>query len=398
MQSRDTTLPAEVLGEIFKCNAPDVPDRDARNYLLIIQLVCKEWKRASDLAHGLWNHLVLDGDLGEKPTPERLEAWFQRAGTLPKTLEVAIPMYDEDDEDDQEAYTSFVKALARFLGGGAVLVEKCEIICGSLACFVRLTTALERESAASYRPTPWESLKIFHLDFSIPGESDESLEPLETMFTKLPPNIDSLELSLRDSFEEQDPCPEERCHFPPTLFNKLSSIKFICYWGGGLYLQRVLEHCVNVKTLTLDFDDKVYETPTGTYLQSESVRQSPILLPNVRKLCLTAGLGNAAKALEFLNAPNLAELDFDFGEPDDESGGNGGRVLDPKLAEYIPKFIARSGCEGTLTHFTVRNVKIKAGELLSTFMGLPASTHITLENVAVDEARIAASGRKIEWK
>ncbi|KAJ3503109.1 hypothetical protein NMY22_g18366 [Coprinellus aureogranulatus] len=85
----------DILGEIFGWVIPPSPlevgGRD-QNMLLHLLLVCRAWYEVALQTHELWNRLSLSFSTSYVNSPDKLAAWFRKAGTTYKTLRVTTPV------------------------------------------------------------------------------------------------------------------------------------------------------------------------------------------------------------------------------------------------------------------------------------------------------------------
>ncbi|KAF6748471.1 hypothetical protein DFP72DRAFT_1015076, partial [Ephemerocybe angulata] len=90
MLSSSRKVPLEVLGEIFANAVPSVLDEGARNTLLDLCLVCKNWREAALHYPRLWSGVALKSKQLNIATfdGDAVMLWLNRAGGVPKTLTI----------------------------------------------------------------------------------------------------------------------------------------------------------------------------------------------------------------------------------------------------------------------------------------------------------------------
>ncbi|KAJ2912428.1 hypothetical protein MD484_g7989, partial [Candolleomyces efflorescens] len=152
--------------------------------------------------------------------------------------------------------------------------------------------------------------------------------------------------------------------FPQATFQRLTSLTLLCEWGKPSWLANALKPCINLQSLTLDFDGSSWDNQES----------AEILIPNVRVLRLRNVFAYSMDILNSLKAPQLIELDVSFDrEPSYD--------LAWPLAHPVLGFVKRSECDKTFRSFRLRDVDMYAEELLDTLQGLPFLTHVALEQV-----------------
>ncbi|RXW15819.1 hypothetical protein EST38_g10032 [Candolleomyces aberdarensis] len=365
-------MPPEVLGEIFVHSLPDVLEfgAETRNHLVNIQLVCKSWQDAAQLTHKLWCVLSFD-DITDVPCRE-VKQWFNRAGSIPKSLLIPATWYNFCTDQQSSALTTLLANLEGTLDHLSLRYKgprNFQNLLDSLGAVEKGPASLQRR--------PWDALKSFTLKFD--DEWDESPDTLRSIFLQLPSNITSFELHLpgkwSNAFEAEEDSESASLPLPKNLLERLSSLTLFCNWDGTEWLDAALGHCINVETLTMDFMGAFWsydrDEPHTAWLLS-----SGLLLPKVRTLRLQNVCPPSIDILGVLKAPQLVELDIGFKPGNDD--------VDWAFSQVVLSFVERSRCEATLRLLYLRYAFMRAEELVTTLSHLPFLTHLTLEDTVMD--------------
>jgi hypothetical protein len=371
-------VPAEVWGEIFTFVIPDdVLEEQKRCQLVDLQLVCRAWRDAARLQHRLWSGLYIS--LRQTIPLKKIECWFSRSGSTPKSLQVFVPGHG-DCENEGSPCRSHSPALATLLAEERL--DRFSLTCKGPQCFHNILNALKTVKATLYG-CAWDYLNFIALKFT--EEWNESPDPSKSMFFRLPPNVTSFELELPsryDAFGSEADSAMTPLHIPPSFLVQLSSLSLRCDWQGLQWLECVLPLCTNVQTLKFDFlglESWEHDTSSDETRVQQRLR-SGFLLPQVRTLYLQNLVADShpMDILSLILTPQLVDLDIGFHRNDPEDS-------DWKLAEHILAFVKRSNCGASLRCFRLRHVQLKAGELAHTLRALPLLTHLTLEDIVMIE-------------
>ncbi|KAF5318986.1 hypothetical protein D9611_012661 [Ephemerocybe angulata] len=360
-------LPLEVIGEIFGSlfvypeGTTDIMDRDEREELLVLGLVCKGWWDALLGSHRLWRFLHVrrsEISLGI----DKIATWFSRSGNLPKVLEVNIDEWSHNcgcQYDPEKACNLVDPSVVQLLTDGPI-VYHLALICDTPKCFGNLMNRLGPPNAISNRP--WDCVKSLDLTFAS-WEYREGLNHHNSVLDSLPP-LTALHLYLPlDRTETR----ELSLNIPPAVLNVLTSITISSIWKGN-HILTLLQHCACVENVMVDFDgrDPMFHLE-DPFIQK--VVKNRISLPHLQKLHLR-GAPNV-DLLQFIQAPKLVSLDINR---DDFCSD-----WDMAFFNFFVPFATI--CKGTLQHLRIYRLACTTENLADVLVKLPALTHLTLERV-----------------
>ncbi|KAJ2931474.1 hypothetical protein H1R20_g5555, partial [Candolleomyces eurysporus] len=234
----------------------------------------------------------------------------------------------------------------------------------------------------SAKPRPWDGIQSLGLAFTDDCRSDEP-NVLESLLLHLPDTITSFELRLTDSYaiseDESDFLFHEPIlHLPEHFAGRLTSFSISCDWGAQ-HMFTLLEHCVNLEVVTLDFKvmEGLWTIEYTDYLQTGHLPR--IKLPKLHTLCLRGVPPDVVDILWYLEAPALANLDFEF--VDDGLFEDDG--FDYALLAFLT---TQSKCAATLKSFRLAGpLKLNPKGLCIILDELPALTYLGLDNVSFND-------------
>ncbi|KAJ3547487.1 hypothetical protein NMY22_g1625 [Coprinellus aureogranulatus] len=181
----------EILGEVFGWAVAE-PDHDTlsgrdRKQLIDLLLVCKEWCDAALETHYLWNRVNIS--IQDQFPASQLLAWFEKAGSAPKTLEIWIMIFFSDNCQHYASSDGacHFRHLVNFLKVGPPLDSLILWECPE-ACFRVFMREMQDQS-----PSAWNSIR--RLNFSMPRWPDISYEP-PCSLPLLPPSLTSIRLTV----------------------------------------------------------------------------------------------------------------------------------------------------------------------------------------------------------
>ncbi|KAJ2936453.1 hypothetical protein H1R20_g638, partial [Candolleomyces eurysporus] len=371
-------VPLEVLGAIFEMALPERTKQDYSSRVLKLCLVCKNWRDAAHLTRRLWSELHLSDDHIHY---RKIVNWFNRAGSLPKTLEVnakcGVRYLSKPERCHLPGHD-----VSRLLTSGPSL-HHLSLTCTSPRCFLKMVDALETFAPAPSpyaEPRPFDAIQSLTLTFT--GAWVEPTNPSESAFHRIPTSVTSLQLCLPnhdEAFGYSNP-ESAPLHLPPHLLMNLTAFSIGCDWEGGLQLATALGHCINVETLTIDFRDSITWWYDADEPSIERFRADGLLLPKVRTLSLERATPASIAILELLKTPALETLNVHVSMFYEEM-----EVAEEySLAADLHAFIKdRSQCEATFRSLRLECLEIQGEELKSLLQGLPTITHLVLDYVNV---------------
>jgi hypothetical protein len=243
-------IPVEVLGEIFTLALPDgvLQNRD-RQHLVQLCLVCHAWRDAALSARWLWNRVGVKFD---RTLSEKIVVWLSRSGNLPKSLAIDTEGQCGGGMDCAELGSdcrSRNANLAKLLTDGPIL-DHLHLEYRGSKCFRNLVEALSTLSATSKpQSRTWDCLRSLTLSFH--SEWNEPEVASKSTILHIPSGITSLDLRLPASYKLHKDTSNISLNIPSEVLQRLTSLAFTSDWGGNQGL-RLLKHCHNVETLTLD--------------------------------------------------------------------------------------------------------------------------------------------------
>ncbi|KAF6751222.1 hypothetical protein DFP72DRAFT_1138318 [Ephemerocybe angulata] len=367
-------MPLELLGEIFVFANPPTLNELARRDFVNHELVCKQWREAALGTHRLWCGLTIT-PFNKEIAYNKILAWFKRAGSLKRSLCFEPSEHpclcDETSECRCQANNPL---MAKLLTQGPAL-DHFTLNLMSLDCFRNFMTLLiTNQTQGPLRP--WDTLRSLKLVFSPYDHKrawDEPSDPTHSMFTLLPPVTD-FQLYLPPpwaAFTRETDSKDGQVHCTSSFLGRLTSFRIKWDWVGTK-LFSILQHCINVQTLTIDFD---YSSP----LKDERWRpsmvnrfRSPMILPMVTTLSLRR---SSIDILDYFRMPALLHLDIELtGDPEDAQD----------FGPTICIFLERSGIRETIQSLRIYSLTITNGGLFSILTRLTGLRHLTLDRVEYD--------------
>ncbi|KAF5313339.1 hypothetical protein D9611_008666 [Ephemerocybe angulata] len=363
-------IPLEILGEIFALVLPDVLYDAARQMLMHLNLVCKSWRNACLLAHQLWTGLCFkqlgDGDCA------RVASWFNRSGTLPRTLRY-VPDCNCASEllEDQEPCSLSNPELLRLLTQGPSL-DHFALMVTTLGCFRNWIVSINSAKEFLSGPFPWDTLKSFHLAISDEDQEwGEPEDPSQSIFNHLPV-VSSLSIALPADYAlgiEDD--GEVEFFIPVKLLNQMTTFAITYNWHGTKVFS-LLEHFATLENLTIAFDARCYVLDEQDP-KLLGLAKSRLVLPKVREFHFRDS--GRIPILKYLSMPALSTLDIDLGQyPDDDNGEEFGTIL--------PGFLKASNASVSLQALRIAGTEVLPLDILAILSNLLSLKKLTLDGVA----------------
>jgi hypothetical protein len=395
--------PAEILGEIFHHTLQiDESDRDYTidEQLCDICLVCKAWRQAALATPRLWSTIEsfpLDarspGDLG------RAKAWFQRAGSLPRTIGLVERdhgdeerEYDDASDDEEvlvigevirEAAPCPLKdpSLAAFLAEASGL-ERVTLSCHSMQCLQGLMDGIEAKARCA--PRSWDSMRSLELRVE-DGFWDDDDPPKVDLLRRLPHSLIQLQLDLPCFLDIHDEDWVPMTLSSPNLTElELSMSAWPTYWA-----LLCVESCPSLQTLTIDLchNDADWDT-VGPWTGDSMLTGYTLPLLHTLRLRNFVERQSTTKVLQFLNTPSLTELDISFDCPRSDLEAEEDMRRNPgfeDFADHMHAFMLNSGCKNTLRRVRIHALVLPWNTLQSVLEAVSPITQLTLDGVWSDE-------------
>ncbi|KAF6748511.1 hypothetical protein DFP72DRAFT_1074130 [Ephemerocybe angulata] len=374
-------LPPEILAEIFSSSVEGILDSEGRDALLDLGLVCKNWRRASLGSHRLWASISVDRHQCNETSYQKIVAWLNRSGDLPKTF-----MFDhidldycecEDHDPAEEPCQMSNPALIKLLSVGPKL-HKLVLRCSSHLCFRTLLENIGPEPDLM-NPRPWDTLQSLELELATADSSpwDEPLEASKSLFYHLP-QVKSLELHIpwSSSAFEGDPSDTKTValNVPPRLLQGLKAFTLHCDWQGS-HILSMLQHCENLETLGVDFRGEALQYDEDDVLVHKFTA-SRLLLPKLHTIRLQYTTIENTAILDFLRAPSLRNLRLDM------EYSHAHQAVE--FQKPLLNFIKASNCERTLQSFHLQNLSLPAMKLAHVLLDLPLLTTVIIDHRPLD--------------
>ncbi|KAF5309587.1 hypothetical protein D9611_013946 [Ephemerocybe angulata] len=405
-------VPREVLGHIFTFLDPYEHEEKVRNAVgradfvsLPLSCVCKLWREATLVTHELWTGLKIR-PRHTLESLESVEAWFSRAGSLPRRLP-----YQGWNLRDGEASTNISRqscscgssnawtwtrrgpgscllaasVLPQLLTNGPRL-DHLTLMCANTVCFGHFLDTMDALRQISTTPgsRPWDTLRSLSVKFQntilLP---DPQLGHIIVTHLERLPVVESLEVHIPSSssvFETGFDTSHLELNILPNLLERLTTFEICCSWAGP-HILKLLRHCSNIETLTINYGSSG-DSPLrnmGGHALIQHYRTAPLVLAKLRTL--RTRRARHLSFLYFLEAPQLVNLDI--GIFSHENGLNGYDLLLP-----FQSFRDRSGFTQSLRTFQLRACFIDAGQLFPIISNLTGLTTLTLDNVKVEMDRL----------
>ncbi|KAF6754830.1 hypothetical protein DFP72DRAFT_1169836 [Ephemerocybe angulata] len=394
----------EVLGHIFTFLHPYEHEEKVRNAVgradfvsLRLSRVCKLWREATLVTHELWTGLKIR-PRHTLESLESVEAWFSRAGSLPRRLQYEgwtlgdggrfdDPYCSCEDLDSGPKLLPCllaVSALPQLLTNGPRL-DHLTLMCANTACFGHFLDAMDtlRQGPTTPASRPWDTLRSLSVKFrDTMLQPDSQLGQIIVSHLERLPIVDSLEVHLPSSWSAFAPnfdTSHLEVKILPNLIERLTTFYISCTWSGP-HLLKLLPHCCNVETLTINFgNDGNPLRDMGDHPLVQQYSASPFILPKLRTLCTR--LAQDLRLLHLFQAPQLVNLDIGM-IPTTE------KASEDDFSSPITSLLERSGTAQSLRTFQLRACFIDAGQLFSIISNLTGLTTLTLDNVKVEMDRL----------
>ncbi|KAF5318229.1 hypothetical protein D9611_014743 [Ephemerocybe angulata] len=396
-------VPREVLGHVFTFLRPYEHEEKVRNAvgrtdLLRLSRVCKLWRDAALVTHELWAGLQLNPRHSFESL-KSVETWLSQAGSLPQRVQ-----YQGWNSRDGEASTNLSRqscicgssnawprlepascllaasVLPQLLTNGSRL-DHLTLMCANTVCFGHFLDAMDtlRQDPTTPGSRPWDTLRSLSVKFRntilLP---DPQLGHIIVSHLERLPIVESLEVHLPSSSSVFETSHLE-LNILPNLLERLTTFEIYCSWAGP-HLLKLLPHCSNVETLTINYGNGA--NPLWSVIDHPLVRHyraSPLVLPKLRTL--RTRMIRHTDFLYLLEAPQLVNLDIGM-----FSHENGLNAYD--LSFPVTSFLVRSGFTQSLRTFQLRACFIDEEHLFSIISNLTGLTTLTLDNVKVEMDRL----------
>ncbi|TEB08997.1 hypothetical protein FA13DRAFT_1722678 [Coprinellus micaceus] len=340
-------LPLEVLGQIFEASFAPGMSSECMRRLFNMCLVCRTWREAALVHHRLWSSL----EVKTRFTPhvyDKVEAWFARAGTTPKSLVVRSPYHQYCWVEEGPICGFTAPGLLKQLLEGSRL-DHLTLSCPTSHWFDK--------------SSPWGNLRSLRLVVNTQWEMDsEPYEAVDQIFHRLPP-VKSLHLHVPGYKYHIPPssprADQRRLVIPQSALIRLTSLTLDCDWHYDV-VARILRPCANIQTLTIHLKSSSLGYSRYEFAD-DSTSEDGIILPKLKVLRLRQANPKALELLLRLETPTLAELDISF-----EVAGFAWRTAGCSAYHwegYIGAYVSRSSCEFTLHRFRLHAVTISSSTL-----------------------------------
>ncbi|KAF5326554.1 hypothetical protein D9611_001001 [Ephemerocybe angulata] len=361
------SIPLEILGEIFVVLLPFIMDHGARGELIALTLVCKRWREACFLTRRLWSGISIKSCWCRRDRAsftwmhdhqelryEKMSAWLQRAGTVPKVVRYAASDFYCACGDGRRPCHTSLPALQKLLKEGPIL-DHFTLTVSATRCYRKWYASM-----ADAAPTSsWASLKSFSLSFveNSAFTWDDFGERPHSVFTLLPA-VEKLRIYLPDrdeAFVTEQVAMNTPINIPTAILNRLRELHLRWDWGGGS-LFSVLRQSSLVENLTIDFN---YGEPRwDDQMLMDFSKESPLRMDKVTRFSLRRA---GSDILDFMCLPMLTHLDMELNVDGAESD---------RLSDRLAGFLHRSGIIDSLQ-------SLRVCDLVRT----SAYTNITLPNL-----------------
>ncbi|KAF6747452.1 hypothetical protein DFP72DRAFT_919870 [Ephemerocybe angulata] len=394
-------IPREVLGHVFTFLHPyeggeKVRNAAGRKDLLQLSLVCKLWRDATLGTHELWTGLQIR-PRHSLESLKSVRAWFSQAGSLPRRLQYEGWTLGDGDRftDRPRRYCSCgdlysrpeprpcllaASALPQLLTNGPRL-DHLTLKCANTVCFGHFLDAMDtlRQDPTTPESRPWDTLRSLSIKFrNTMLQHDPQLGDIIVSHLERLPIVDSLAVDLPSSWSAFDP-DFDTSHLElkilPSLIERLTTFYISCTWSGP-HLLKLLPHCCNVETLTINFENSGNPlADMGDHPLVRNYSASPFVLPKLRTL--RTRMAQDLELLDLMQAPQLVNLDIGM-FPTTE------KLSEDDLLFPIASFLERSGTAQSLRTFQLRACHIDAEHLFPIISNLNALTALTLDDVKVE--------------
>lgn len=307
-------MPLEIMGEIFVQALEQNSLR--RTSLSRLCRVCKGWRDAAVSTPRLWQTTTLDLS-AESPSYEAVSARINNARGLPRTLHIVLEecgtwSNDRDNCASSEGGKCCLTETVLFEVLRRVQLDKVTIRCPTPQCFRLLFAYLHtvtRSVNGPPHPPSWDCIKSVSLFWQSWRDEWENLQP------KL---LDVLPKSLKDFQVVLPPitqCPEDvivEVNIAPIVLRRLTSINITSDWGSNCVF-RMLRHCVNIESLTLNLERANFDWNLPHDAFVEEIMEHGLFLPKVRTVQIDGASAFSLYNLQHLKMPALSEFRISFG-------------------------------------------------------------------------------------
>ena len=385
-------LPLEILGQIFEASFAPGMSSECMKRLSNLCLVCRTWREAALGHHRLWSSLEVK-TLFTPRVYDKVEAWFTRAGTTPKSLVVRSPYHQYCWVEEELICRFTAPGLLKQLLEGSRL-DHLTLSCPTSHCLLSLTKRLT--PSVFYKASPWSNLRSLRLVVNTQWEMDsEPYEAVDQIFHRLPP-VKSLHLHVPGYKYHIPPssprADQRRLIIPQLALVRLTNFTLDCDWHYDV-VARILRPCCNIQTLTIHLKSSSlgysrYAPP------DDSASENTIVFPRLKVLRLRQANPKALEFLSQLETPTLAELDISF-----EVAGFAWRTVGWSADHwegYIGAYVSRSNCEFTLHRFRLHAVTISSSTLEELLPGyFPWLRVLTLDCVNFEDRDILPALKRL---
>lgn len=400
-------LPPEVLSHVFEiATAPGLTSESSK-HLITLCLVCKAWRGAA-LAHPpLWSSLYVKARFTPR-VYDKVQAWFRRAGTLPKSLAVHAPyhtncwispsylerdLYTFDESAEMRKVCEFAASyLAKQLIRGTRL-DHLSLYCPSSSCLAWITKRLNLYNAAGAgETTPWDTLRSLRLAVNSEwgGPSyydDETQQAVDEMFRTLPP-VTSLHVHLPEveylGHVDEQGSDLGKITISNASLTRLTRLTFDCDWHFETILDTI-RPCLNLVVLTLHFKNSTLSyDPTPDSSHSEfSANVKDVILPQLEILRIRQANPVVLQILRHFDTSILAELDVSF-KFAGFSWNTASALRECQWQDHIAFYISRSNCLTTVRRLRLHGVTMSG----SVLQDLITTSFPWITNLALDSSYI----------
>lgn len=395
-------LPPEILSQIFELVSVPGLASESSNHLLALCLVCRAWRGAA-LAHPpLWSSLYVKARFTAR-VYDKVQAWFRRAGTLPKSLAIRASYHEgcwvDFDYLERDLYTFNESAtmgeLCEFAASYLVKqlvrgtrLDHLSLYCPSSACLAWITKRLNLYNASSAGAlTSWDTLRSLRLaiksEWDTEREDSETQQAINEMLRTLPP-VTSLHIHLPEFKHHIHPnnpgSDPHKIKLPNSSLARLTRLTFDCDWHYRTVLDTI-RPCLNLSVLTLHLKTSTlgYNPASNSPSPFSPDPVKDIQLQQLKVLRLRQANPVALRILRHFDTPLLAELDVSF-EFAGFSWDTASAPRDCRWQDHIIPYITKSNCQTTVRRLRLHGVTTSGSilqELISTCF--PWITDLTLD-------------------
>jgi hypothetical protein len=323
MTSPISRNPPEILGEIFYW-AWSLEESRRQSFLIGLCQVCKAWQDAAHLVPRLWQRIVVDAAQLTPLSYEAVSSWLARSKGLPKAMhlsteecDISVRSVAHGEQRVRRVCAGVAnclfssRTLAKILKAGSSL-QMIMIQCPTPECFQNLSVSLS--SSIDDTPTPfWNSTASVWISTNC-GEEWTSTSLLSSTLCFLPQEVTDLGIQLphTTAFGPSVKPDDMKVEIPSSMLQNLTSFNLTCSWTAS-HILPLLQHCTNLRFLTLDFGLGYFENWDEDDAFMQSIVECGIVLPNLRTLFLNNINVDSVGSLPLLKLPALRELSISFG-------------------------------------------------------------------------------------